>query len=204
MKKVKVVVDFIQFSVAAKIVFYRNVIDKLTDNATFPTPDTPLEGANAAVDKLETSYLAAQDGSRTAIAAMHSDEEAADNLFRILAAYVDRVAAGDEVILLGSGFHLSKQPAPATKSALTVADGAHSGSVKLIAKAVDKAGAYLWQYAKDAQPDTDAGWTLAATSTQSTYELSGLSVATKYYFRMAAITPSGQTDYTPAVLKVVV
>jgi hypothetical protein len=135
---------------------------------------------------------------------MHSDEEVVDNHFRILAAYVDRIAAGDEVILLGSGFHLSKQPTPSTKATLTVADGAHSGSVKLIAKAVDKAGAYLWQYAKDAQPDTDAGWTLAATSTQSTYELSGLAVATKYYFRMAAITPSGQTDYTAAVLKVVV
>ena len=204
MKKVKVVVDFIQFSAAAKIVFDRNVLDKITNNPNFPTPDTPLTVVKTAVDKFESSYLAAQDGSRTAIAAMHSDEEVVDNHFRILAAYVDRIAAGDEVILLGSGFHLSKQPTPSTKATLTVADGAHSGSVKLIAKAVDKAGAYLWQYAKDAQPDTDAGWTLAATSTQSTYELSGLAVATKYYFRMAAITPSGQTDYTAAVLKVVV
>ena len=62
----------------------------------FPTPDVSLADATKAVDALETAYLAAKDGSHTAVALMHDAEDAADNLFRILVAYVDRIADGSE------------------------------------------------------------------------------------------------------------
>ena len=75
--------------------------------------------------------------------------------------------------------------------------------MKLTAKAVKTAGSYIWQYAKDTLPADDNGWTMAGFSTQASNELTGLAVATKYYFRMAAITNTGTTDFTAAVLKVV-
>jgi hypothetical protein len=203
MKKIKVVLDFIKFSVAEKIAFYRNIIAQLTGNATFPTPDVPLADAKAAVDTLEASFLAARDGSHTAVATMYANEAAADGLFRLLAAYVDRVAAGDEPTLLSSGFHESKQPTAIQKETLSVNDGSHSGSVKLVAKAVDKAGAYIWQYIKDALPDNDAAWITAATTTRASYELTGLNVTARYYFRVAAVTPDGTTDFSTPVMKVV-
>lgn len=199
----KVALSFIKLPVTTKIPFCRNVINGLTNNPSFPTPDEPLANAKAAVDKLEASELAAHDGSHTAIATRNADEEEVDRIFRILAAYVERIGAGDEVKILSSGFQLIKQPATASKAALAVIDGANSGSVKLVAKAVDKAGAYLWQYAKDAIPDTEAAWTQAGSSTQASFEIAGLTVASKYYFRMAAITTEGTTDYTAPVLKVV-
>jgi hypothetical protein len=34
-------------------------------------------------------------------------------------------------------------------------------------------------------------------------EISGLTVASKYYFRRAAIIPSGTTDFCAAVMKVI-
>ncbi len=83
-------------------------------------------------------------------------------------------------------------------------DGTHSGTVKLVAKAVDKAGAYHWQYAQDALPETEAGWLMAGSSTRASFELTGLNVSSKYYFRVAAITPDGMTDFSAPVLKVVV
>jgi hypothetical protein len=203
MRRIKVILDFIKLTVAAKISFYRNVIVKLTGNVTFPNPDEPLENARMAVDKLEAAQLAAKDGGHTARSAMHDAEEEADKEFRILAAYVDRIAAGDETTILSSGFHISKQPSIAQKPELSVDKGDNSGSVWLVARAVDKAGAYIWQYAKDTLPATDAEWLTAGHTTQSYFQLTGLTVAAKYYFRIAAITPDGLTDYTTAIMKVV-
>ena len=204
MKKVKVLLDFIRLVIAEKITFYRSVLSSLTDNDTFPSPDAPLTEAKAAVDALENSSIAAKDGSRTAISIMHDNEEKADTVFRTLAAYVERIAAGDETKILSSGFHISKQPTPIQKAALTAYDGANSGCVKLVAKAVDKAGAYIWQMAKDTLPENGSQWINLGTSTQSNFELSGLVIASKYYFRVAAVTPDGTSDCCAPVMKVVV
>lgn len=204
MKKIKVLLDFIKLSVAEKIAFYRNVIAKLTDNPAYPTPEVPLTDAKTAVDALETAYVAARDGSHTAISAMHDNEVAANAIFYKLAAYVDKVAEGDETKILSSGFHESRQPAPRQKPQLSAGDGANTGSVKLIAKAVDRAGAYIWQSAKESLPVEESEWVLVATGTRSYYEITGLTVGGKYYFRVAAVTPDGTTDFSAPVLKVVV
>jgi hypothetical protein len=180
------------------------VINKLSDNANFSSPDVSLEVARGAVDKLDASILAAWDGGHTALAHMHDNELATDEIFRILAAYVNRMAAEDETKILGSGFHVSSQPLKKTKAILAVNDGVNSGSVNLVAKAVDSAGAYIWQYAKDLIPENEAGWIAAGTSTRSSFSLTGLVVATKYYFRVSAVTPSVVTNFCPPVLKVVV
>jgi hypothetical protein len=62
MKKIKVLIDFTGRPTPQKIVFYKNVIDKLTGNQTFPNPDVTLNDAKAAIDALEVDYLAARDG----------------------------------------------------------------------------------------------------------------------------------------------
>ena len=204
MKRIKVVLDFIKFPVTEKVNFYRSIIDKLTGNAIYPTPDVSLTVAQVAVDVLEKAILAKRDGSHTAVSAMHDAEDAADTIFRTLAAYVERIAAGDETSILSSGFHESKQPVLTPKAVLSVTDGAHSGAVKLIAKAVETAGSYIWQYAKDAIPDDDSGWILAGVCTRASFEISGLTVASKYYFRVAAVTPDGAQDFSAPVMKVVV
>ena len=204
MKKFKALLDFIQLSVVGKIAFCRNVITKLTGNITFPTPDVPLTEAKAAVDALDAAYLASKDGSHTAVSAMHDAEEKVDNLFRLLAAYVDRIAAGNETEIMSSGFHVSKQSGTVQKPELSAQDGDNSGNVWLVARAIEKAGAYIWQYAKDALPETEAEWMPAGHSTQSYLQVTGLAVASKYYFRVMAITPTGSTDYTAPVMKVVI
>ena len=204
MKKIKVLLSFIKLSIVEKIAFYRNIIAKLTDNPAFANPEVPLTDAKTAVDTLEASYLVARDGSHTAISAMHADEVVTDALFYKLAAYVEKVAEGDETKILSSGFQASKQPASRQKAQLSIADGSHSGSVKLVAKAVDRAHAYLWQLAKDNLPLDESGWTLVANGTRSYYELGGLTVGAKYYFRVAAITPDETTDFSAPVLKIVV
>jgi hypothetical protein len=204
MKTTKALLDFIRFPIAAKITFYNNVIAKLTGNPLFSQPDISLEEAKAATNALEAACLAAKDGNHMAVSAMHDAEEAADPIFRILIAYVNRIARGDETTLLSSGFHVLKQPATFQKPFLAVVNGDNSGSVKLVAKAVARAGAYIWQIAKDKLPETEEGWTTIGHSTGANFQVTNLDVPAKYYFRVAAITPDGTLDFTAAVMKVVV
>ncbi len=203
MRRLKALLDFIQFSIPVKIAFYYNVIVKLTGNTKFPNPDVSLTEAKAVIDILEASYLATKDGSHTAVSAMYDAEENADSIFRILVAYVNRMADGNETAILSSGFHISKQPTSIQKPLLSVVDGDNSGCVYLVARAIDKAGAYIWQIAKDKLPQTEEEWATAGHSTQAFFRVSDLTVAGKYYFRVAAVTPAGTLDFTPAVMKVV-
>ena len=103
MSNPKVVLDFIYNPVSEKVIFYRNVNDKLFGNVLYATPDVSSVEAKAAVDALEAAILAAKDGGHTAISARHDAEKQADDIYRKLANYVDRTAAGDETRILSSG-----------------------------------------------------------------------------------------------------
>lgn len=204
MRQIKVLVDFIELAIAIKIAFFRNVIIKLTGNATFASPDVPLTEVETLVNNLETAYLESRDGSHTAIARMHDAEKAANHAFRILAAYVNRIANGDETKILESGFNPSKQHMQPSKPELAVKDNGKSGSVKLVAKAVEKAGAYIWQMVKGGIPADESGWQTIGHSKGANFEMHDLEPAQKYWFRVSAITSKGTLDFTTPVMKLVV
>ena len=204
MKIIQTKLDFLQFPPILKVGFYRNVIAKCTGNPRFPTPDVSMLDAIAAVDALENAIVAASDGGRTRISEMHDQEKLTDTAFRSLAAYVDRIAAGDESTILSSGFHETKQPTYTPKAILSIYNGTHTGSLIFKGKANPRARAYHLQMAKGTLPLTEDGWILISVSTSANFELSGLDVMCIYYFRIAAITPEGITDYSEPVSKVVV
>jgi hypothetical protein len=204
MKKLKVLFDFITFSVSVKLGFYRNVIIRLTNNPLFPEPYIALVKVTTSVDKFEAAIQAAKDGSHTAVSIMHDAEKAVDADFRILAHYVDQIADGDETKLLSSGFHPSKQPVPHQKPILAIFDGIHPGSAKLAAKAHEDGAAYIWQSVKGPLPTSESEWKLLGISTQATYEVEGLEVGVSYYFRVAVVTPAGTTEFCQPVLKLIV
>ncbi len=203
MKKPKVTVDFIKYSPINKANHYHTVIDHMSNNPLFPTPDATLIDAQKVADALDKAILAAADGSHLAISAMNDAVAAADALFRILAAYVERIALGDETSILSSGFHFSKQPVFANKETLVARDGSHSGSVLLDTIRVDRGVTYVWQMYKGKLPDNDSDWVQIAITTQTSFEINNLDIATKYYFRVAAVTPDGLQDFSAPVMKVV-
>jgi len=203
MKKSKVTVDFIKYSPVNKANHYHTVIDHMSNNALFPTPDTTLIDAQKVVDALDKAILAAADGGHLAISAMNDAVVAADAVFRILAAYVERIALGDETSIISSGFHFSKQPTPRNKEILVAKNGSHSGAVLLDTIRVDKGVVYVWQMYKGKLPDNDTDWVQIAITTQSSFEINNLDIACIYYFRVAAVTPDGIQDFSAAVMKVV-
>lgn len=200
MRQVSVLIDFIKLSVAEKIVFLRSILANLTGHTTFTDPDVTLADGKVKADKLESASLAAKDGSHTAVSAMRDAEKEVDTYLRKQAGYVNRVADGNETLILSSGFHITKQyPNGYDKLPLEALDGKNSGSVLLKAKAIDKAGAYIWQISRN-----KIDWTTLGHSTRTNFEVPGLTVSEICYFRSAAITPNGTTDFTEPVMKVVV
>ncbi len=204
MKQPQVVVDFTRLSIPEKIDFFNNVLVHLANNPFYTTPDISLEEVQLSVDNLTLATLAAHDGSHVNTSLMHDAEAIVEKNFRILAAYVQRIADGDLSKILSSGFHISQLQLVIQKPLLAIKDGPNSGSIIFVARAVSKAGAYIWQYYEgETPPATDAEWTTAGHSTSATFQVNGLTKAKVYQFRFAAITINGTTDFSAPVSKVV-
>lgn len=90
--------------------------------------------------------MSSRGGDHEQIALMHQAEAEFDDFFRRLAKNVNRVADGDDAIILSTGFHLSKQPAPTERPEFTAEYGDEKGSIRLKRKAFEGASAYIWQY----------------------------------------------------------
>jgi hypothetical protein len=188
---------------AEKISFFRHVNQQLYGNPLFPTPDIPEAEATAMVDALEAAMQAAKEGGPAAMSALHDAAERADTLYRNLAHYVERIAAGDETSILSSGFHISKQPVIKPKPELVALDGEHSGDAKLVAKPKDRGTAYKWQMCKVSDDGTDEVWVDIDTTTRATIVVKGLEIMKRYKFRYAVVTPDGTSDYCEPVSKII-
>jgi len=70
--------------------------------------------------------------------------------------------------------------------------------VNLAAKAPAKRASYNWQYSTDQKT-----WTSIPQTLQAKTGVSGLTVGTTYYFRVQALTMTGETDWTQVVSLVV-
>lgn len=203
MKEFKVLLDFVQFAVAVKLVFFTNILAKLTANPLFQSPDVPLSEVKIALDLFEAAIIAAADGGQTAKSAMRDAEKKVTLMFKNLAHYVDRIANGNETIILSSGFNMSKQPVIPAKDVLKVSDGEHSGSAVLEASIYPRGVSYVWKMAKGLLPDHENGYELIAVTTQSTYTVMGLTPATYCYFIVSAVTSKGMTDFCAPVTKLI-
>jgi len=204
MKKDKVVFDFIKLTSSEKPEFGTNVIQKMTDNPRFPTPDVSMEMLKAKNDLLQSRSVAALNGGKEATALLHQSIDDWDDSFRKEAKYVDRMADGDGIVILSAGFNLAKSNTPGQRSEFTAENGEHSGTAILRHIAIDGAKSYIWQYCIGETPANENGWTIATVTTKANVEITGLTPLTKYWFRVAAVTIDGTNAYCQAILLVVV
>jgi hypothetical protein len=204
MRRVKVLINFLQFTIAVRIIFYRSVIANLLGNVNFLEPTVSLDEATTAVDALEVATVAAQDGSHINIALRNDAEKVADEVFRKLANFVDDNSMGDETKIISSGFSPSNQPSPIFKAILSVVNALHSGCVKLITIKGFNTHAYIWRYRLATVNGVESPWIYLTTTTQTSYEVAGLVPGIEYEFQVAGVTPEGVTEYCQPVRKLVV
>lgn len=203
MKKSTIILDFLRFSVPGKIAFGRTVVSRMSIIELFANPDVAYAIVTDIIDRLENYYMLSRGGGHEQIALMRQIEREYDDAFRKLGYNVDRVADGDQAIILSTGFHLAKQPTPSEKPDFSVVAGDVPGSMWLHRKAVAGAASYLWQYSVGTEPPTEDKWLLAGCSTQSSFEKNGLTSATKVWFRVSAVTSAGMQPFSEPVMKVV-
>ena len=205
MKRDRIVLDFVRIPVAQKVEFTRNVIAKVRNNPKLANPDVKVEDLEAKADLLEARSVAALGGGKEATALMHQTEEELDDMLRKMARYVDRIADGDNTIILSSGFNLAKQPSPAVRPDFSVELGEKSGSVTIRRQAVDGAKSYIWQHCTGETPAAnESDWTTAQVTSKASVELSGLTSKTTYWFRSAVVTTTGTSAYNSPVMQVVI
>ncbi len=204
MRRTKAVVDFMTYPVVEKLPFYKNVAIQLADTNIFSNLPVPLATIKVIIDDFESALLAAKDGAHSAIAIRNDKEIVADELFRELSVYVNKVANGNETIIIQSGFHASKQPTPYQKPEIAAYDGAHSGSVLLKIKAIEGAVAYIWQYVQEATPTSASVWVTVNTSTVANFLIDHLTPGLVYSFRFASISSDGTSDFCTPISKVVI
>jgi hypothetical protein len=204
MKKDKIVNDFTRFPVTEKVEFGRNVELQMKDNPKFPTPDVTMDQLKQATDLLETRSVASLSGGKEETALLHQAETAWDDLMRLEARYVERIANKDGAVMLSAGFNLVKQPAPAQRPEFSVELGEKSGSVMLKRQAVEGAKSYIWQISTVPFPEKDSDYTVAGVTVKASLELENLIPLTKYWFRVAAVTREGTGPFTPPIMQVVI
>jgi len=204
MKKDKVVYDFIKLTATEKSEFGTNVIQKMTDNPRFPTPDESLENLKAKNDLLQSRSVAALSRGKEATALLHQAIDDWDGTMRKEANYVERIADGDGAVILSAGFNLAKPNTPGQRPEFTAENGTHSGTALLRHIAIDGAKSYIWQYCIGETPANENGWTIGTVTTKASAEITGLTPMTKYWFRVAAVTVDGTTAYCKPILLVVI
>lgn len=197
-------------SIPEKLARAQQIVRALTGNTNFNSPHPPLAQVTAAIDDLEAASNAAQAARQEAKArtsAQNTKEEALDQILTQLVAHVESVAGNDEEIIMSAGLDVRSPTSPArsntTQSAppsLTATAGDHDGEIDLSWDTVRGARSYVVQRSPD--PPSESTWVHAGISTRSRTTVEGLNSGTRYWFRVAAITSSGQTAWSNPVVKI--
>lgn len=202
MKRVKS--SFARLTIPQKIEKARSIVDKMTGNVDFPTPDPTLPDVSKAVDELESAHTAAKQGGKAKTALMYQKEQVLDVLITSLAGYVQSASRGDEVKILSTGFDVVGKSATQTTPlvspvGLEVANGVLEGQLLLSWKKVKGGLNYVIQQADD--PLNTDTWETIGTSTKTKFTVNDLQAGKKYWFHVAAIGTPGVGAFSDPACK---
>jgi len=167
------------------------------ESATFPNPYPSLNEVEQLIDRLTEEIAHAAYRDKLAVAIRDATKAELIGYIRLLSYYVDRVAQGDEVIILRAGFLPTKdrdnsEQIPMVESFYLQTE-IDSGSMKLSVKAWRKAKIYRFEYRRK---DVDQEWTITM-STKSRCKIVGLEIRTEYEFRVCYVGARGSSAYSP-------
>jgi len=170
-----------------------NIINNMTSNTPFDSSKSLLQ----IVATKNTDYLAAlnkrDNGGRVGTATKQKLRSDLESLLKQLASQVQSTAAGNEAMILSSGFEINKRPSTigllAKPTGVSLKMGDNKGSVYLGCAAITSASFYEYQYTE--APVTDSSLWIQKNSTKSKVLIDSLTSGKQYVFRVAA---AGSTD----------
>lgn len=204
MKKSRILLTFIEFVLAVKIEFYRNILKGLKTTGLFTNVKVVMDVAEAAVDALEKAYLDALGGDHLKILLRKKLELSTDDLFRDIAHDINKFANGDQTIISSVGFeYTTDKSSPTSKPPFVVKAGKNLGEIDLKVQRIKGVLVYLYQIAKGKLPENEKEWDNICYNSKTKRTVKDLELGTEYYFRVAGITKDGILDFTAPILKFV-
>ena len=188
--------SFRRYSVEVLIELVRFVIESMTGNAHFTTPDPTLAELKNLTDDLETKFLLAQTGDHVAHSDMLEARTKLEKQLKSEVLYVEKIAGGNETVLRSSGFPLTGDPNPTQRIDFWAVRGPNSGEILTGRTAYPRARAYVLQYfVGDNLPADPKLWIWAMVSTKTRIRVTGLEKGTTVWFRSCAVTPDGMMPW---------
>lgn len=181
----------------------RFILQQMTGNANFPTPDPTLAIVTTLADEFEQAINVAEAGGSFDKSVRDSKKEELIETMHNLGAYVLFTAKGYRLIAESSGFTVAKDPTPQPPiekpDGLSLTDGANAGELWLLFKKVLGAKSYIYQISTD--PTDESKWvTHYGTIRKNLF--TGLESGQKYYVRVVALGTNSQVVYSAVVSRV--
>lgn len=188
---------------AALLLKARGIVTSLTGNSNFPLTTPGLETLELVVTNFADALLEAQKKGRDQVAAKNQAREDLLQALRQLASSVMTIANGNRLMLVSSGFDLSKEreTKPLNKPRLTrVSDGKNTGELEVKVSAVKGAKAYIFLYATDAKaPESE--WKQEVASSSKCL-LKNLDSGQRYWCRVVAVGSFSQIAQSEVVSRI--
>jgi hypothetical protein len=179
------------------------VVEKMEGNPNFPDPPAALAEIKKVLPELQSAVSNAKGRDVEAVALKNKLKADVIALLVVVADYVTLTCKGDRLNLLSSGFPISGAASTQIDQvigALEVELGA-PGQASTSVERLRRARAYLHQYTKES-PTEETVWH-SEGSKYPYYTFSGLSSVTKYWFRVVALSDSGEKIVSPVVIRVI-
>lgn len=185
----KVIKDFSsgRYSDSELSVKASHVIEQMTKNASFPTPNPPLELIGESNAGFIVALQNVEGGSREDTVIKNNRRKIVENLLKLETDYVQQVSEGDEAIILSSGFDVYKKPGlvgPLAKATgLNLKAGENKGSIVAACNVVPNAAFYEFEYT-DAPNHAGSIW-IKRTTTKHKLLIDALTSGKQYVFHVA-------------------
>jgi hypothetical protein len=204
----KALLSFMYYGDAKLAAFASAIIKAMTGNTNFPASADLLAALNTAQAAYTNALAIANDGSRMQVAEKNACKVNLLDALRNLNDMVNYVAQGDRVILLGSGFDVSKETVtpvvlePAKN--VVIKYGENSGQMDVAVKGVKGHKGLVFEYAVADETGVAAtsAWVSQPSGTTS-HTITDMPVGQKVLIRVGIAGPRKQLVYTEPVAKLV-
>jgi hypothetical protein len=172
-------------------------VSMMTGNAYFPTPAPALADITKQAQALDHRYLLALTKAKGTHNNMLVERKRMEVVLKSLAVYVEAIANADQengVKIITSAGMTERKPRTNPPRSFIVIPGKAIGSVLIHYPATHNA-VYVIQMTTD--PNNPASWMQIYNDTRCRFTKTGLSSATRYFFRAAIIVKGVQSVWSP-------
>lgn len=182
----------------------QSIYNSMLNNEHFSTTIPAITEVESAVTAFTNALTAAQSRGKNEVAVKNQCRKALTDVLKQLANSVMATANGDLVMLVSSGFDLSKQGGSLLiekPESIQLFDGKNAG--ELVVKVPGIRGARTYNFKYTADPLTETSMWHQELSTSCRHTIRNLDSGKRYWCRVAVVGPFGQMVYSDANSRIV-